>query len=110
MGQTAIGVLLVVICTLLEGVGQVFLKKSVLGVVHWYLWLSFGSVIMVLQAAIYTKALLFLDVGAAYAISSLNLISTTLMSRCLLGENVTRVRWVGVCLIFIGVGLVVART
>ena len=110
MGQTAIGVLLVVICTLLEGVGQVFLKKSVLGVVRWYLWLSFGSVIMVLQAAIYTKALLFLDVGAAYAISSLNLISTTLMSRCLLGENVTRIRWVGVCLIFIGVGLVVART
>ena len=110
MARTAIGVVLVVICTLLEGVGQVFLKKSALGVVRWYLWLSFGSVIMVLQAAIYTKALLFLNVGAAYAISSLNLISTTLMSRCLLGENVTRMRWVGVCLIFIGVGLVVART
>jgi len=31
MSQTKIGVLLVVICTLLEGVGQVFVKKSVLG-------------------------------------------------------------------------------
>jgi undecaprenyl phosphate-alpha-L-ara4N flippase subunit ArnE len=110
MGQTAIGVLLVVICTLLEGVGQVFLKKSVLGVVRWYLWISFGSVILVLEAVIYTKALLFLNVGAAYVISSLNLISVTLMSRCLLREKVTRMRWVGVCLIFIGVGLVVART
>ena len=110
MGQTAIGVLLVVICTLLEGIGQVFLKKSVLGVVRWYLWISFGCMIMALEAAIYTKALLFLNVGAAYAISSLNLISTTLMSRCLLGEKVTRMRWVGVCLIFIGVSLVVART
>jgi undecaprenyl phosphate-alpha-L-ara4N flippase subunit ArnE len=110
MGQTAIGVLLVVICTLLEGVGQVFLKKSVLGVVRWYLWISFGSMILALEAAVYTKALLFLDVGAAYAISSLNLISTTLMSRCFLREKVTRTRWVGVCLIFIGVGLVVART
>ena len=110
MGQTAIGVLLVVICTLLEGVGQVFLKKSVLGVVRWYLWISFGSVILVLEAVIYTKALLFLDVGAAYVISSLNLISVTLMSRCLLREKVTRMRWVGVCSIFIGVGLVVART
>jgi drug/metabolite transporter (DMT)-like permease len=110
MGQTAIGVLLVVICTLLEGVGQVFLKKSVLGVVRWYLWISFGIVILVLEAALYTKALLFLDVGAAYAISSLNLISVTLMSRCLLREKVTRMRWIGVCLIFIGVGLVVART
>jgi drug/metabolite transporter (DMT)-like permease len=110
MGRTTIGVLLVVICTLLEGVGQVFLKKSVLGVVRWNLWISFGIVILALEAVIYTKALLFLDVGAAYAISSLNLISITLMSRCLLGEKVTRMRWIGVCLIFIGVGLVVART
>jgi len=30
MSQTKIGVLLVVACTLLEGIGQVFLKKSVL--------------------------------------------------------------------------------
>jgi hypothetical protein len=34
MSQTNIGVFLVVICTLLEGVGQVFLKKSVLGAVR----------------------------------------------------------------------------
>jgi drug/metabolite transporter (DMT)-like permease len=53
--------------------------------------------------------LLFLDVGAAYAISSLNLISVTFMSRCLLREKVTRMRWIGVCLIFIGVSLVAAR-
>ena len=66
--------------------------------------------ILALEAALYTKALLFLDVGVAYAISSLNLISITLMSRCLLREKVTRKRWIGVCLIIIGVGLVVART
>jgi hypothetical protein len=41
MSQTNIGVLLVVICTLLEGIGQVFLKKSVLRAVRWYLWISF---------------------------------------------------------------------
>jgi len=110
MSQTSIGVLLVVICTLLEGVGQVFLKKSVLGAVRWYLWISFGIVILFLETLIYTKALQFLDVGVAYAISSLNLISITLMSRCILREKVTRMRWIGVCLIFIGVGLVVART
>jgi undecaprenyl phosphate-alpha-L-ara4N flippase subunit ArnE len=110
VSQTFIGVLLVVICTLLEGIGQVFLKKSVLRAVRWYLWISFGVVILFLETVIYTKALLFLDVGVAYAISSLNLISITLMSRCLLREKVTRKRWIGVCLIFIGVGLVVART
>jgi undecaprenyl phosphate-alpha-L-ara4N flippase subunit ArnE len=45
-----------------------------------------------LEAALYTKALLFLDVGAAYAISSLNLISVTFMSQCLLREKVTKTR------------------
>ena len=110
MGQTAIGVLLVVICALLEGVGQVFLKKSVLGAVRWYLWISSGVVILLIETMIYSQALLFLDVGAAYAISSLNLISVTFMSRYLLREKVTGMRWLGVCLIFIGAGLVAVRT
>ena len=110
IGQTTIGVLLVVICALLEGVGQVFLKKSVLGAVRWYLWISLGVAILLIETMIYSQALLFLDVGAAYAISSLNLISITFMSRFLLREKVTRKRWIGVCLIFVGVGLVAART
>ena len=108
MAKTAIGVLLMVIWALPEGVAQVFLKKSVLGV-RWYLWISFGVVILLIEKLIYSEALLFLDVGAAYAIGSLNLISVTFMSRGLLREKVTRMRWIGVCLIFIGVGLVAAR-
>src|ERR1700693_4395533 len=110
MGQTAVGVLLVVICALLEGVAQVFLKKSVLGAVRRYLWISFGVLILLIQKMIYSEALLFIDVGAAYTISSLNLIAITFMSRCLLREKVTRMRWIGVCLIFICVGLGGART
>ena len=110
MGQTTIGVLLVVIWALLEGVAQVFLKKSVLGAVRWYLWISFGVVILLIEKLIYSEALLFLDVGAAYAIGSLNLISVTFMSHCLLREKVTRIRWIGVCLILVGVGLVAVRT
>jgi drug/metabolite transporter (DMT)-like permease len=109
MGQAAVGVLLVVICSLLEGVAQVFLKKTVLGAVRWYIWISFGIVILLIEKVIYSEALLFLDVGAAYTISSLNLISITFMSHFLLREKVTRMRWIGVCLIFIGVGLVAAR-
>ncbi|MGA7127816.1 MAG: hypothetical protein WBZ19_16010, partial [Chthoniobacterales bacterium] len=66
MGQTTIGVLLVVVCALLEGVAQVFLKKSVLGAVRWYLWISFGIAILLIEKIIYSQALLFLDVGAAY--------------------------------------------
>jgi drug/metabolite transporter (DMT)-like permease len=109
MGQNAVGVFLVVIWAFLEGVAQVFLKISVLRSVHWYLWISFGVVILLIEKIIYSEALLFLDVGAAYAISSLNLISITFMSRFLLREKVTRIRWIGVCLIFVGVGLVAAR-
>lgn len=75
MSQTNIGVLLVIICALLEGVGQVFFKKSVVRAVRWHLWISCGVLILALEAALYTKALLFLDVGAAYAVSSLSLIS-----------------------------------
>src|ERR1700736_4731804 len=108
MGQNAFGVFLVVIYALLEGVAQVFLKKSVLG--HWYLWISLGVVILLIEKMICSEALLFLDVGAAYTIGSLNLIAVTFMSRCLLREKVTTKRWIGVCLIFIGVGLVAART
>ncbi|MBV8377305.1 MAG: EamA family transporter [Verrucomicrobia bacterium] len=110
IGQNGIGILLVVIWALLEGIAQVFLKKSVLGAVHWYLWIFFGVVILLIEKMIYSEALLFLNVGAAYAIGSLNLISVTFMSRCFLREKVTRRRWIGVCLIFIGVGLVAART
>jgi drug/metabolite transporter (DMT)-like permease len=110
ISQAAVGVLLVVICSLLEGVAQVFLKKSVLGAGRWYLWISCGVVLLLAEKVIYSQALLFLDVGAAFAISSLNLISITFMSRFLLHERVTRTRWIGVCLIFVGVGLVAART
>jgi drug/metabolite transporter (DMT)-like permease len=110
IGQTTIGVLLVVVCALLEGFAQVFLKKSVRRAVRWYLWISFGIAILLIEKVIYSQALLFLDVGAAYAIGSLNLISVTFISRCLLREKVTRMRWIGVCFIFIGVGLVAART
>jgi drug/metabolite transporter (DMT)-like permease len=86
------------------------LKKSVLGTVRQYLWVLFGVVILLLETVIYTQALRFLDVGAAYAISSLNLISVTFMSRWLLREKITRMRWIGVCLIAIGVSLVAAHT
>jgi drug/metabolite transporter (DMT)-like permease len=110
MTQTVVGVLLVLLCTLLEGIGQVFLKKSVLRVARWYLWIAFGVIILALETIIYTQALQFLAVGAAYAITSLNLIFITFMSRLLLREKVTHTRWIGVFLIFIGVALVAART
>src|ERR1700674_4031673 len=91
----------------LSAVCAALLRSNLLS---WYLWISLGVVILLIEKMIYSEALLFLDVGAAYTIGSLNLIAVTFMSRCLLREKVTRKRWIGVCLIFVGVGLVAART
>ena len=110
MNGTTIGILLVVICAFLEGLGQVFLKKSVLTKVRWFMWISAGIVVLALQALIYTEALKLLDVSVAFTILSLNLIAITVFSHWILQEHVTRTRWIGVGLIFVGVALVMART
>jgi drug/metabolite transporter (DMT)-like permease len=109
MSGTGFGTLLVILCTVLEGFGQVFLKKSVLPPFRWPLWGSLGVGLLSLEAVAYTKALIYLDVSIAYTISSLNLIAVALCSQWLLREKVTRIRWLGICLIFAGVGLVMAR-
>jgi drug/metabolite transporter (DMT)-like permease len=109
MRETTLGILLVVMCAILEGFGQVFLKKSMANRLHWFMWISLGVIFLTMNALLYTKALSLLDVGVAYATSSLSLISVTVLSRVLLREQVTPTRWFGVLLIFVGVGIVVAR-
>src|SRR5260370_33261222 len=81
MTQMAVGTLLVVFCAILEGFGQVFLKKSMLTAVRWPLWASLGVAVLCLEAVAYTKALVYLDVSEAYATSSLNLIAVAILSR-----------------------------
>lgn len=110
MTGTTAGILLVVLSALLEGLGQVFLKKSVLTKVRWFMWISAGIVVLALQALVYTEALKLLDVSVAFTILSLNLIAITVLSHWVLREQVTRTRWIGVGLIFIGVALVMARS
>ncbi len=110
MTGPTIGILLVVICAFLEGLGQVFLKKSVLTKVRWYFWISAGITVLAAEALVYTQALKFLDVSVAFTVLSLNLIAITILSRLMLRENVTRTRWIGVALIFVGAALVMART
>lgn len=110
MTGTTLGIMLVVLSAFLEGVGQVFLKKSVLTKVRWLMWISAGVIVLALQALVYTEALKLLDVSVAFTILSLNLIAITVLSHWVLREKVTRTRWIGVGLIFVGVALVVART
>jgi undecaprenyl phosphate-alpha-L-ara4N flippase subunit ArnE len=109
MTGTTLGIMLVIVCAFLEGLGQVFLKKSVLTKVRWFMWISAGVIVLALQALIYTEALKLLDVSVAFTILSLNLIAITVLSHLILRERVTRTRWIGVGLIFVGAALVMAR-
>jgi len=110
MTGTVFGILLVIACALLEGFGQVFLKKSVSARARWFLWISAGVAVLATEALVYTEALKFLDVSAAFPVLSLNLIVIALLSQWILSEEVTRTRWIGVALIFAGAALVMART
>ncbi|ADP69614.1 protein of unknown function DUF6 transmembrane [Rhodomicrobium vannielii ATCC 17100] len=109
MNGTTLGILLVVLCALLEGIGQVLLKKSTMTKVRWFMWISAGVIALAAEALIYTEALKLLDVSVAFTICSLNLIAITILSRFILREEVTRTRWIGVGLIFVGAALVMTR-
>ncbi len=109
MTGTVLGILLAIFCALLEGFGQIFLKKSMARRKRWFFWISAGVVILALEALIYTEVLKLLNVSVAFTLMSLNLIAIALLSQWILRERVTRMRWIGVALIFTGAALVVAR-
>lgn len=99
------GVLLVVASGLLEGVAQVFFKKSALDRVRRWTWVGAGIGFFVLQAAIYTGGLQFVEVSTAFPATSVGFVAVALLSRRFLGEPVTRSRWIGIALIVAGVVL-----
>lgn len=109
MSPTALGVLLVVVSTMVEGFGQTFLKKSALDVKRRHHWILLGIAVLIVEVLLYSGALRFLAVSTAFPITSLSFVMVTLLSRWLLGESVTPLRWVGVGLILVGTSLIVAQ-
>jgi drug/metabolite transporter (DMT)-like permease len=109
MSPTALGVLLVVVSTMVEGFGQTFLKKSALDVARRNTWILLGVAVLIVEVVLYSGALRFLAVSTAFPITSLSFVMVTLLSRWLLGEKVTPLRWAGVGLILIGTSLIVAH-
>jgi len=109
MTLTTLGILLVVLCTIVEGFAQVFLKKSALAATSARIWLVLGVAFFLTEALLYTGALRLLDVSTAYLIGSLSFVAVTVLSKWLLHERVTRTRWLGVGLILIGAALVAAH-
>ncbi len=108
MTPTIVGVLLVVACTVFEGIGQIFLKKSVLEAARRHIWIALGICFLTLEVLIYSGALRFLAVSIAFSVSSLSFVTVTVLSMWLLRERITRTRWIGVVLILVGTSLIVA--
>lgn len=109
MTAVTIGVLLVVLCGVIEGVAQLFFKKSVLAAGGKRLWIGAGIMLFILQALLYTGALQFVEISTAFPIGSISYVVVAVLSQQYLKEPVTRARWVGIGLIMAGVTLLAAR-
>jgi uncharacterized membrane protein len=105
----ATGILLIMLCATLEGCAQTSFKQSTLAADRRRVWVTIGLAIFALEALAYTGALQFLEVSTAYPLGSLNDVVVAVLSRCLLGEAVTRTRWIGIALILTGASLLVAQ-
>jgi drug/metabolite transporter (DMT)-like permease len=109
MTAVTIGVLLVIACGIIEGVAQVFFKKSALAPARRRFWIGAGVALFIFQALIYTGALRFVEVSTAFPIGSISFVIIAILSQKFLGEPVTRARWIGVGLIIVGVTLLAAH-
>src|SRR5262245_4403016 len=106
MTQTALGIALVVLSSFIEGFGELFLKRSRIDRARQVRWVLIGVSVFIVQGAIYTAALRFLAVGAAFAIASLSFVFVALLSKYSLHEQVTPTKWLGIVLIVAGTALI----
>jgi multidrug transporter EmrE-like cation transporter len=109
MTPAVIGVLLVIVCSIIEGVAQVFFKMSALVAVRKTFWVGAGVALFILQAVIYTGALQLVEVSTAFPIGSIGFVVVALLSQRILNEPVTGTRWWGVGLITLGVSLLAVQ-
>jgi drug/metabolite transporter (DMT)-like permease len=106
MTQTTIGILLVVLAATVEGFGDIFMKKSRLERARQVFWIGSGIAVFIVQIAIYTAALRFLEVGTAFGIASLSVVFVALLSKWLLREEIAPIKWMGIALIVAGTSLI----
>lgn len=110
MSGNALGIALLILCAWVEGGSQVCFKLAVLFPRRQNLWAGLGSVVHLIEAVFYTAVLSLLDLSIAYPISGLAFVTTTCLSKWLLGERVPATRWLGVLVILAGTGLLASAT
>jgi len=107
MGSRLIGILLVLLATAIEAVGQVSLKKSAIvsDPVRCRGWMVIGIICLGVEAIVWTIVLTKLEVSIAYPMGSLCFVMVFILSTLFLKERPDRSRWAGVCLILSGTAL-----
>src|SRR5258708_17726761 len=109
MTGAVIGVALVILASIIEGVSQMFFKKSALVATAKNRWIVLGVALFIVQALIYTGALRFVEVSTAFPIGSIGFVIVAILSQRFLNERVTGTRWIGIVLIIVGVTLLAAH-
>lgn len=112
MSDTMLGISIVLVCTVIEGFAQVFLKLSAMRAAMSamrYGWIALGVGFYIVEVGLYTVALRLLSVSTAFAIGSLSFVTVALLAAWLLRERVNATRWAGIVLILGGVALIVAH-
>src|SRR5260221_14701986 len=102
MSVITIGVLLVMLCGIIEGVAQLLFKKSALDPAAKRRWVAAGVALFILQALVFTGALQFVEISTAFPIARISYVVVAILSRLDLEEPGTGGRWVGVVLVVVG--------
>lgn len=105
MTRTAVGLVLIVICAVIEGLAQIAWKTASLRPDQSRRWIVLGAVAYGSEIALYTLALTRVDVSIAFAMGSLSFVAVAILSRLLLGERINWLRGAGLFLILSGVAL-----
>jgi multidrug transporter EmrE-like cation transporter len=100
--STAIGLALVVLCSIIEGFAQVSFKVSR---TRGLIWTVAGFLAYAAEVSLYTLALRQIDVTVAFAMGSLSFVVTAGLSALILKERISGLRGVGLLLILSGVAL-----
>ena len=105
MNRTVLGLGLILVCAVIEGLAQISWKTASVQPDRSRLWIGVGVVAYGTEIALYTLALTVVDVSVAFAMGSLSFVSVAILSRLLLGERISWMRGAGLMLILTGVAL-----
>jgi undecaprenyl phosphate-alpha-L-ara4N flippase subunit ArnE len=103
MNRTLLGIGLILICAVIEGLAQISWKTASVQTDRSRLWIAIGTLAYGSEIALYTLALTIVDVSVAFAMGSLSFVSVAVLSRVLLKEKISWMRGAGLLLILTGV-------